>query len=81
MAVEVNGIYYHLEDIRTCQPPNSVFLADSRAAPLSLKASDSKTAYSVPHKAILNENDILQRQGHTIAYQQVPDYVRVHEIR
>lgn len=43
-AAELGGLYYALEPVRACEPATWVFLTDSRAALLSLKAADSKTA-------------------------------------
>lgn len=55
---------------------NWVFLADSRGAILSLKASGSKSAYSLLHEATLNMNDLFYLLGDTVIYQWLPGHFR-----
>lgn len=74
---ELSGIYYALEHLRRYQPTNWIF-TDSTPAVLSLRSSEYKTADPVFSKAILNLNDYLHQQGHTITYQWIPGHTGIH---
>lgn len=51
-AAELSVLHYALERIRLCQSANWVFLADSRAAVLSLNTPGSKSANPLLREAI-----------------------------